>query len=51
MEKELIIAFAFIAVMVGLFFLFRAIVLWYWKVDRIVENLETIVALLKESKT
>ena len=31
-----------IAVLVGLFLLFRAVMLWYWKIDVIVEKLTRI---------
>jgi len=31
-----------VLISIGLFFIFRAVVLWYWKINRIVELLENI---------
>jgi hypothetical protein len=45
--------FAFLmclALAVGVFLLFRTVVLWYWKVDKIVEHLGNIEALLKQPR-
>lgn len=36
-----------LAITIGLFFLFRGIMLWYWKVDKIVQNQEETNRLLK----
>lgn len=42
------IAFIFVfAIAVGLFLLFRGVVLWYWKVNDIVKNQEETNRLLK----
>lgn len=37
-----------LAILVGLFLLFRSILLWYWKVDTIVKNQEETNALLRD---
>ena len=34
----------------GLFFLLRSIMLWYWKIDTIVKNQEDQKKLMKEQK-
>jgi len=44
-DLSIIIVLLAIAVPIGLFVLFRAFVLWYWKIDRIVLLLEEIVRL------
>lgn len=36
-----------IAILVGLFYFFRSILLWYWKVDEIVKNQEETNRLLR----
>lgn len=36
-----------IAITVVIFLIFRALVLWYWKIDKIVKLLEEIVSHLK----
>lgn len=42
------IAFIFVfAIAVGLFLLFRGVILWYWKVNDIVKNQEETNRLLK----
>ena len=40
-----------IAVLVGLFLLFRAVMLWYWKIDKIVDQLERIERNTRPQKT
>lgn len=40
-----------LAIFVGLFFLFRGILLWYWKVDIIVKNQEETNSYLKSIDT
>ena len=37
-----------VAVVIGLFFLFRAVLLWYWKVDVTIKNQVEIIRLLKK---
>jgi len=36
-----------IAILLAVFLIFRALVLWYWKINKIVELLEEIVSNLK----
>jgi hypothetical protein len=48
--NELLGSLFIIFVVVILFLIFRAFVLWYWKMDKIEKHLETIVTLLRESK-
>lgn len=36
-----------ILIMVGLFLLFREVLCWYWKVNKMVQNQEEIIRLLK----
>lgn len=38
-------------VLVGLFWVFRAIVLWYFQIDEILKNLQEINAKLGQAKT
>lgn len=35
-------------VLIALFFILREVVLWYWRVNHIVERLDSIVAELKK---
>ncbi len=37
-----------IAVIIGLFFLFRSLLLWYWQLDKIEEHLKIIKNILYE---
>ncbi|QQS05030.1 MAG: hypothetical protein IPK50_22575 [Fibrobacterota bacterium] len=37
-----LVAAVFLAIFIGAFFVFRAIMLWYWRVDEIVQRLEQI---------
>ena len=37
-----------IAICLGLFLVLRAVVLWYWKIDKLVANQETQIRLLKK---
>ena len=46
--KAIIILLAVVAGIVVLFLLFRAIVLWYYKIDVRVENQKKIIHLLNE---
>ena len=40
--------FIFLLILIGLFFLCREILCWYWKINKMVENQEEIIKLLKE---
>jgi len=39
-----------IAITIAIFLIFRALVLWYWKIDKIVKLLEEIVSHLKSKQ-
>ena len=39
-----------VLVIIGLFFLFRSILLWYWKIDKIVENQQRLNSLVAKQK-
>jgi len=40
----------FLLITLGLFFLLRSIMLWYWKIDTIVKNQEEQKSLMKEQR-
>jgi hypothetical protein len=40
----------FLLITVGLFFILRSIMLWYWKIDTIVKNQEDQMKLMKEQR-
>lgn len=40
----------FLLITLGLFFLLRSIMLWYWKIDTLVKNQEDQKKLMKEQK-
>lgn len=41
----------FLAVMAGIFFLLRSVMLWYWKIDTIIENQRHQIGLIKEQNS
>jgi hypothetical protein len=40
----------FFAIVVGLFFLVRSIMIWYWKIDVLVQNQEEQKKLMRDQK-
>lgn len=46
--QELVILIIAVLICIGIFLVLRAVVLWYWKIDRIVTNQEIQNRLLQE---
>jgi hypothetical protein len=46
--QELMLFLLVIAICIGVFLALRALMLWYWKVDRIVDNQQSQIKLLQE---
>lgn len=49
--QTLISLIIFLVVMVGLFVLLRSMMLWYWKIDIIIENQKHQISLIKEQNS
>ena len=49
--QTLISLLIFLVVLVGLFVLLRSLMLWYWKIDIIVENQKQQIGLTKEQNS
>lgn len=49
--QTLISLLIFLVVMVGLFVLLRSLMLWYWKIDIIIENQKQQIGLTKEQNS
>lgn len=49
--QTLISLIIFLAVMVGLFVLLRSMMLWYWKIDVMIENQNQQIGLIKEQNS
>lgn len=46
MTKDILVPILLVTSAVLIFFVLRSVLLWYWKVDRIVENQERQIELL-----
>jgi hypothetical protein len=44
--QEIVMLFIILSIFVGIFLAFRAIALWYWKIDTLVKNQEKQINLL-----
>ena len=49
--QTLISLLIFLVVLVGLFVLLRSLMLWYWKIDIIIENQKQQIGLTKEQNS